>query len=241
VVEYDPYSDAVLDDPHPVYRALREQSPVHYLAKYDAWALSRFEDIWSVSTDAQNFSARSGTSAPQLLTGQMPVFPNLNHLDPPAHAELRKRLWQFPEQRRELVENPALIPAAFDEVLRFDMPTQFLCRTLLRDVELRGVRMRAGRPVLLLYPSGNRDPREFRDPDRFDIHRRAPRILSFGHGVPRCLGIHFAKLEGRVMLEEMLARWPDDQIEERGIRRERTEFVQGFRHLPIRFSDRGSA
>ena len=87
-----------------------------------------------------------------------------------------------------------------------------------------------------MYPAGNRDPREFDDPDRFDIHRHPERILSFGHGLHRCLGAHFAKLEGRVLLEEMLARVPDYAVDEAHIHRERTEFVQGFRHLPIDFN-----
>jgi cytochrome P450 len=88
---------------------------------------------------------------------------------------------------------------------------------------------------MLLYPSGNRDPREFDEPDRFDIHRRAARVASFGHGVHRCMGMHFAKLEGRVLLEESLRAIPDYEVDTSAIRQERTEFVRGFSTLPVRF------
>ena len=74
----------------------------------------------------------------------------------------------------------------------------------MRDVELHGEKLREGETVLFLYASANRDEREFPDPDRFDIARRPPRILSFGHGTHACLGIHIAKAEGRIALEELL-------------------------------------
>jgi cytochrome P450 len=90
--------------------------------------------------------------------------------------------------------------------------------------------------VLFLYPSANRDEREFENPDVFDIRRRPRRILSFGAGTHACLGLHVAKLEGRVCLEEKtLARMPEYEVDLAGARRLRTEFVQGFESLPIRF------
>jgi cytochrome P450 len=118
------------------------------------------------------------------------------------------------------------------------MPTQFLGRTVVRDVELHGEKLRAGEVVLFLYASANRDPREFPDPDTFDIARRPPRILSFGHGTHACLGIHTAKAEGRIALEELLRRDPEYEIDLAGAQRLRTEFVQGFSHLPVRLGRR---
>ena len=88
---------------------------------------------------------------------------------------------------------------------------------------------------MFLYPSANRDGREFQAPDRFDIHRRSPRILTFGHGLHRCLGGHFAEMEGKVLLEEVLARFPDYRVDEAGIVHDRTEFIRGMAHLPIEF------
>jgi hypothetical protein len=116
------------------------------------------------------------------------------------------------------------------------MPTQMLGRTIARDFEMRGQKMRAGSGLLFLWGSANRDEREFRDPDVFDLRRRAPRILSFGHGQHMCLGKHVAKLEGRILLDEVLRAMPDYQIDSAGIARLRSEFFRGFAALPIRFA-----
>lgn len=88
LVEYDPFSEAVIASPHAVYMKLRAEAPVYYLQKYDAWALSRFEDIWACSSDPR-FSTASGTTPAQVLTKDQPVTPMLNVMDPPRHARLR--------------------------------------------------------------------------------------------------------------------------------------------------------
>ena len=87
-------------------------------------------------------------------------------------------------------------------------------------------------------PSATRDEREFPDPDRFDIHRRAARILGFNHGRHRCLGAQVAQLEGRVLLEELLARAPNFESDENRLVRIRSEFLRGFDSLPILLGDR---
>jgi hypothetical protein len=390
-VDYDPFSEQVMRDPHPVYARLRAEAPCYHVAKWDCWALSRFEDIWQASMDAENYSTAKGTTAAHLLTRVQPVTPMLNLMDPPQHTQLRSRIRQYfmparvnalepqvrefveeafapvlergeadlmsevaqrisvkvaclangfpvedgdwlnelvkrffareegvqgmtadgvaamhemfayfgalirkrranpsaegsaidtvlgieidgrrfsdeeaashlsmfliggaetfpkvfssavyllykhPQQRAECVRDPGLLPDAFTEVLRYDMPTQFLCRTLKHDVRLHGETMREGRPVLFLYPSANRDEREFADPDRFDVRRRPPRILSFGHGIHACIGAHFARLEGKLCLEYLLRRLPDYEVEEARLERLRTEFVQGWATMPVRF------
>jgi hypothetical protein len=391
MLHYDPFLEEVRRDPYPIYRRLRDEAPAYYMARYDAWALSRFQDIWDASSDSESYSAARGTAPAQLLTRDQPVTPMLNVMDPPEHTRLRAvirgcflpahvrrleprarklagelldaaaergeldvvrdfaarlsvtvaclaigipvedgplltslvqrffhhdpdtggmtaaglealrelgayceqlvrerrragsatpdalsallafetngrrfsdadaashvsmlviggsetfpkvlangllRLWQHPDQRARLVTQPGLIPDAFNEILRYDMPTQFLGRTLKRDVRLHGQTLRAGQPVIFLYASANRDEREFPDPDVFDIGRRPPRILSFGAGAHQCLGTHVARMEGRVSLEEILGRWPDYEVELERAERLRTEFVQGFASLPIRF------
>jgi len=131
-------------------------------------------------------------------------------------------------------QDPKQIPAAYDEILRYDMPTQFLCRRLVRDVELRGERLREGDAVMFLFASANRDEREFADPDTFDVTRRPQRILSFGAGTHACLGTHVARLEGKITFETLLARAPSYEVDLDGAERLRTEFVQGFATLPIR-------
>ncbi len=149
------------------------------------------------------------------------------------------QLYRHPDQRAELAADPTLIPDAFTEIARYEMPTQFLTRCLTRDVELRGQKLREGQGVLFLYRCANRDEREFEDPDRFDIHRRAPRILSFGHGTHVCLGQHAAKLEARIMYEELLGAVPEYEVVEDEVVLARSEFVAGYLEVPIVFEPRG--
>ena len=141
-------------------------------------------------------------------------------------------LHDSPEQRADLIADPGLIPDAFQEALRYGMPTQMLGRTLTRDVELHGETMKEGQAVMFLFVAANRDEREFEDPDRFDIRRKAKRILTFGHGNHACLGIHIAALEGGLALEAVLRRMPDYAIDVGGIERLRSEFVSGITGLP---------
>ena len=393
MVDYDPFSPEVRDDPHPIYKRLRDESPVHHLQQFDAWALSRFQDIWDCSSH-KALSVARGTTPSQLLTRTQPVRPMLNLMDPPDHTQLRVavrprfshaairdmepairgivrdcidkvigsgecdvirdvsaqlsvkvacmaigipledgarlsellrrffdrdpkvygvtadgilaageltayfmelverrrrsaddandvinlfrdfelngrklkdeeigshlsmlivgaseifpktfanaiyRLAEHPEQRAECVADPSLILAAYEESLRYDMPTQFLCRTLTEDVELHGQVMPRGSAVMLLYNSANRDDREFESPDVFDIHRRPQRILTFGTGTHACLGLHVAKMEGRVALEETLKSMPEYEVLHDRAERLPTECVQGFASLPIRFEAR---
>ncbi len=390
-VEYNPFSAEVMRDPHPIYKRLRDEAPAYYIAEYDAWALSRFEDIWNASMDSEHYSCKQGTTASQLLTKKQPATPMLNLMDPPQHTHLRGKVrkhfspqairnleamirrlatecleaardkgeidvmgdfasqisvkvactvtgipledgdllnglvWRFfkrepgidgmtpdgiaamgelfeyftklshsrrkslsdaddvvnllnaieiddeklddaaiashlsmfiiggsetfpkvfanavrhlaehPEQRAECAADPSLIPNAFQEALRYDMPTQFLCRMVTKPVEYHGQTLKAGQPVLYLYPSGNRDDREFEKPDVFDIHREIPRILSFGHGTHACIGIHVAKMEGKVCLEETLKRIPEYRVHLDRAERLVTDFVQGYAALPISF------
>jgi hypothetical protein len=391
MVDYDPFAEWVRKDPYPVYKQLRDEAPAYPLSKYGAWALSRFQDIWDASSDADSYSAAKGTTPAQLLTKDQPVTPMLNVLDPPAHTKLRSvirqcflpkhlrslepvarklfnelvdqviprgqcdvvadlgaqlsvriacmaiglpvadamylnrlvvgffhhdpdsqgvaaeglaslqelsdyclyrirevrrkgadgpepinalanfefegrrfsdeeaashvtmlviggsetfpktlatgvlRLWQHKDQRRALIADPSLIPGAYDEIVRFDMPTQFLGRTLKKDVILHGQRMREGEAVIFLYASANHDEREFANPDAFDVRRRPARILSFGAGTHQCLGTHVARLEGKLTLETILARMPEYEVDLEHAVRLRTEFVQGYSSLPIRF------
>jgi cytochrome P450 len=389
MLEYDPFSEAVMTDPQPVYRRLRDEAPAYYLAKYDCWALSRFEDIWSALLDTKSYSVAGGTASPQIITKVQPVTPMIATMDPPDHTKLRSvfrpffgparvrelepelrayagrlfdemcdagggdlvwdfgmrmatqvasrvagfpsedgamlyglvqrfmgreegvdgmtqdglaamgemgayfaelaakrrasgtrgehpldaliefesdgqrfddaaiashmimllvggtdtfpkvfanlamRLFQHPEQRARVATDPTLVPDAFIEGLRYDMPTQFLGRTLTRPVEFHGEKLSPGQVIIFLYASANRDEREFESPDVFDIERRPPRTLGFGHGTHACLGIHIAKAEGRIGLEELLARAPEYELDLAAAVRHRTEFVQGYASLPV--------
>jgi cytochrome P450 len=390
---YDPYSEEALTAPHPIYKRLRAEKPAYYLEKYDAWALSRFEDVWNASLDAQSYSvAAAGASSGHLLTRQLPIFPSLMHTDPPDHTRMRSQINSpftprrvaalepivrrivrdqlariaesgeadafadiaqpvatrvtcavldlperdaptleaivtrifsrepgtiglpessvaafgdldayflemvrerrrqpsdaddmlnrhlrvelsdrrpsdeeiasylttlmiggtetFPkvfaggvvrldasrDQRTLLLEDPSLVPNAIEEMGRSEMPLQMLGRTLLRDIELHGEKLRAGQPVMFLYASANRDEREFEDPDTFDVRRRLPRVLTFGHGTHACLGQHIARLEGRILLEELLAAMPDYEVDSAACVQAHSEWMQGYLAVPIRFS-----
>ena len=392
MVEYDPFSDEALDDPLPIYRKLRDEAPACYLDEFDAWALSRFEDIWQQTGDAGSYSAAArGTTPAHLLTGQLPVFPSVNLMDPPEHTRnralisgafkprrvaalaplvreivgrhidavaergacdlvgdfiakvsmevscnllglpvedgdflnglvnrfferergrrgmtesglaaadelnqylakiVRERrrspvagdvlinaylgaefdgkplpeeniasqmatlvigssdsfpkvfaagllaLHRNPDQRAELVRDRRLVHGAFQEILRHGMPTQMLGRTLTRDVALHGQTLKAGQAVLFLFVSANHDEREFVDPDRFDIHRGAKRMLTFGHGNHACLGTHIAALEGELALGALLDRIPAYAIDESRIEWLRSEFVAGITCLPATY------
>jgi len=137
------------------------------------------------------------------------------------------------DQRRELVADPNLIPGAFAESLRYDQPTNLLGRTVKDAVEIRGQKLEPGQGVMFLWASGNRDEEEFPEADRFDIHRRPKRTLSYGHGAHKCIGEHLGNLEGRVMLEEILAAAPDFEIDLVGAERVYSEFLHGYHKMPV--------
>jgi cholest-4-en-3-one 26-monooxygenase len=113
-------------------------------------------------------------------------------------------LLEYPEQLAALRKDPSLIPSAVEEMLRFWPPIHHFRRTAMCEVEMRGKRIREGDKVLMWYPSANRDESVFDDPNRFDIRRDPNHHLSFGHGEHFCLGASLARLELRVMFEELL-------------------------------------
>ncbi len=124
-----------------------------------------------------------------------------------------------PDQRAALVADPALLPEAIEELLRLTSPVQALARTTTRDVVLHETLVPAGRKVLLLYGAANRDPRKYgADADALDIRRRPTQIMSFGQGHHHCLGAAAARMQSRVALEELLARFPDFVVDEAGVR-----------------------
>ena len=117
-------------------------------------------------------------------------------------------LLRHPEQLRRLRDDPGLIPAAVEEVLRFDSPVQADFRRVLADCEVNGFALRRRDNVVLLLGAANRDPDVFEDPDRLDVGRSQGSHLSFGRGIHHCLGAPLARLEGRIVLEMLLERFP---------------------------------
>ena len=118
------------------------------------------------------------------------------------------QLLLHPEQLEKLMADPSRIPRAVEEMLRWTTPIQNMARTATREVELGGKRIRPGERLLLLYPSANRDEAVFQRPFEFDIERSPNDHLAFGHGPHFCLGASLARLELRVLFEELAARRP---------------------------------
>ena len=119
-------------------------------------------------------------------------------------------LAEHPDQRRELVENPALIPQAIEELLRFEPPAPHVARYVTRDVEFYGQTVPEGSVMMMLIGAAVRDHRQFPpDGDVFDIHREQRQHLAFSVGTHYCLGSALARLEGRIALEEILKRFPN--------------------------------
>ena len=142
-------------------------------------------------------------------------------------------LGEHPDQRHELVADPSLIPAAVEETLRFEPPSPVQARYVARDVEHYGHTVTEGSYMLLINASADRDPARHPDPDRFDIHRKAPH-LGFGQGIHFCLGSALARLEARVAFEEVLKRWTDWDVDYDNARRAHTSSVRGWAQLPVR-------
>ncbi|NUP27952.1 MAG: cytochrome P450 [Nocardia sp.] len=123
-------------------------------------------------------------------------------------------LQRYPEQRAALAADPAGIRVAIEEFARLTSPVQGLARTSTRPVELDGTTIPAGRKVLLVYGSANRDERVFgADAAELDIERNPQRIMTFGHGPHHCLGAAAARMQATVALEELLDRFPDYRVD----------------------------
>jgi cytochrome P450 len=146
---------------------------------------------------------------------------------------LGRLLGDHPDQRHALLDDPALIPNAVEETLRFQPTGLHLARYVLRDVELHGTTIPAGSAVLLLVGSANRDPRRWTDPDAFDVRRDMSQHLTFGYGLHFCLGASLARLEGRVALDEVLRRFPDWEVDDPNVSISSTSTVRGFDRLPV--------
>jgi cytochrome P450 len=143
-------------------------------------------------------------------------------------------LARHPDQRRELAGSPGLMPAAVEELLRFDPPSQVQGRWSTREVTLHGRTIPADVRVLLLTGAAERDPREYDEPDRFDVHRKIERHLSFGFGQHLCLGKSLARQECRVAFEELLARFPEYEIDESAVVWAHNNNVRGYARVPMR-------
>ena len=143
--------------------------------------------------------------------------------------------WANPDARAKVFADPGRIPDWVEETLRYDTSSQMLARVTTTDVTLHGTTIPAGDRVLLLAGSANRDHRRFPDPDRFDLDRDTTGIASFGVGRHFCMGASLARLETRVVLEELVKRVGSYEIDAEGAKRVHSVNVRGFATLPTTF------
>lgn len=140
---------------------------------------------------------------------------------------------QHSEARARLVADPSLIPAACEEILRYDSPVQGLSRVATRDVTLQGKEIPKGARVHMLYAAANRDPRVFDDADTFDITRSPNHHLAFSYGIHFCLGASLARIELQVGLSEFLAHAPNYRVKREALVRLPSDTNRGFASIPI--------
>jgi cytochrome P450 len=146
-------------------------------------------------------------------------------------------LVEHPAERDRLRREPALVDRAVEEILRYVSPIICFRRTATQTTTIRGQTIAPGDRVLMLYQSANRDPAVFPDPDRFDVGRDPNPHVAFGIGAHFCLGANLARLELRIMIEELVRRFPDMRIAP-GAAPERmaSTLVRGIHSLPVVFA-----
>jgi cytochrome P450 len=146
-----------------------------------------------------------------------------------------KVLAEHPDQRRELADNPALIPQAIEELLRFEPPAPHAARYVTRDVDFHGQTVPEGAVMMMLIGAACRDDRQFgSDSEEFNIHRPARQHMAFSVGTHFCLGSALARLEGRIALEEILKRFPEWEVDLPNARLSPTSTVRGWESMPAR-------
>jgi cytochrome P450 len=394
-VEFDPYSDDFFNSPFETYRRMRDEAPVYHNAKYDFWALTRYEDVAPALKDFETYSSAKGITLDMVKAAElkMPAGSFIIMMDPPEHERMRKlvnrvftpravaalepmirekindvvksldlsgfdavadfsapfpveiittmlgvpaddrqqlRLWldkglerehgsmgpsregldamiasgtyyynliqerraapqddmisrlieaevvedgevrrlddveiagfanmlggagaetvtklvgnalvvfaENPGQWQRLREDRSKIPAAFEELLRYEGPSQYQVRYSMREVTLHGTTIPAGSAVLLINGAATRDERMFGDPDRFDIdrERKIGYNLGFGYGIHSCLGAALARMEGQIALDALLDLIPQYEIDHDGLRRVHMANVCGWSNVPVR-------
>ncbi len=394
-IEFDPFSQDFFDGAYDTYRRLRNEAPVYYSAKWDFWALTRYDDVAPATKDHETYSSAKGATLDMVKAHDdaIPVPKVIISMDPPEHEKMRKlvskvftpraiaaledmvrekvyecldaldpsgfdivadfsalfpnevittmlgvpkedrdqiRLWldlllerhpgeiattkqgyeasintgiyyynliqqrraaprddmisrlidteierdgvvekltdvdisgfatmlggagaetvtklignamvafaDFPDQWRKLRDDRSKVPAAVEELLRYEAPSQYQIRTATRDVTYYGTTIPAGSAVLLVTGSATRDERMFDDPDRLDVDRERKMgfNLAFGYGVHSCLGAALARMESRIALEALLDLIPEYEVDRGGLRRVAMTNVCGWSNVPVR-------
>jgi cholest-4-en-3-one 26-monooxygenase len=141
-------------------------------------------------------------------------------------------LIEHPEQRARLVAEPSLLPGAVEELLRYCPPLMHFRRTAARDVDVRGVRIRAGQKVVAWNVSANRDDEVFAKPHVFDVERAPNGHVSFGHGPHFCIGNALARMTATIAIGEIISRFPDIEIDG-PVERLQSNWFNGPKRMPV--------
>jgi cytochrome P450 len=144
-----------------------------------------------------------------------------------------KVLAENPDQRRMIAEDRGRVANAIEELLRYEAPSPIQARYVTKDVEHYGQTVAEGNAMVILTAAANRDERHFPEPDRFDITRTIDHHLSFGYGIHFCLGAALARLEGRIALDEVIARFPEWEVDWANAEQAHTSSVRGWEKLPV--------
>ena len=142
--------------------------------------------------------------------------------------------WQHRDQWQKVFDDPEKIPRAVEEILRYWPPSQYQGRYCVETREFEGGTIPAGVPVLLITGAATRDPRAFERVDEFDIERQPGITIGFGHGAHACLGAALARMESRIAIEELAARWKGLEVDQAGLRRVHMSSVAGYSNVPVR-------
>jgi cytochrome P450 len=140
---------------------------------------------------------------------------------------------EYPDARREMAEDPSLISAGVEELLRYEAPSPIQGRYVTRDIELHGTVLPEGAKLALLTGSAGRDERKYPNPDTYDIHRSIDRHVTFGYGAHFCLGAALARMEGNVALAEVLRRFPTWEVDRSAVTYVATNTVRGPSSAPV--------
>jgi cytochrome P450 len=141
-----------------------------------------------------------------------------------------------PEQWQKLQDDRSKIPAAVEELLRYEAPSQYQVRRSMKDVELHGVTIPAGKPIFLINGAANRDPDAWTDPDKFDIDRDRTEAqnMGFGYGIHSCLGAALARMESVIALEKLLDFMPHFEVDWANCQRVQMQNVAGWKNVPVK-------
>lgn len=142
-------------------------------------------------------------------------------------------LLRHPGEMEELRENPELIRSAVEELLRYESPVQYTARIAKEDLEICGVRLRAGEPILFMLGAANRDAAQFREPDRLNLKRVSNPHLAFGAGAHFCIGNQLARLEGQVAIRKLAQRFPRMRLAQQRVEWMPNSVLRGLKALPV--------